>query len=119
MIIATIIATIAYIRFTSSVEKARGAEAYTVLADITTSENRYFLENSSWTNNFAFLDSYVAAPISPGNNFTYSVPNTGATTAYAQAARTSATGGRQSYGMCFASGKRLSCAAAVCNPGCP
>lgn len=113
-----ILAAIAMIRYGNVLESARQAEAYSVLAEIVSAENRYFLDgNNSYTTTITSLDCFTAAPGS--DNFTFSIPSTDASSGYAQAARISSTGGRQSYGMCLKGGKRAGCAADTCNPGCP
>ena len=118
IVIIGIIAAIAIIRYGSVLESARRAEAYSVLAEIVSAENRYFIDgNNSYTTTITSLDCFDTAPVS--DNFTFSIPSADASSGYAQAARTSATGGRQSYGMCLKGGDRAGCAADTCNPGCP
>jgi type IV pilus assembly protein PilE len=112
-----ILAGIAIIRYGPALESARRAEAYAVLTEIVTAEKRYYLDNNSYTTTITDLDSFDAVPASA--NFTFSVPSADASTGYAEAARSSATGGRLSYGMCLQSGRKASCAANTCNPGCP
>lgn len=117
-----IIASIAVIRYGPVLESGRRAEAYAVLSEIVTAEKRYYLDSdpSIYTATITNLDSFTTDPnLIPGRNFDYSVPSTDVSSGYAQAARTSGTGGRRSYGMCLESGKRAECDAAVCNPGCP
>jgi prepilin-type N-terminal cleavage/methylation domain-containing protein len=113
-----ILAAIAMIKYGGVQESARSAEAYSVLAEIVSAENRYFIDgNNTYTTTITSLDCFDTAPVS--DNFTFSIPSANASSGYAQAARTSATGGRQSYGMCLKGGKRAGCAAATCNPVCP
>lgn len=115
VVIIGILASLGIVQYGAVIEKSRSAEAYSVLADIVAAEKAYYLENDSYTDNFANLDSFTAAPQS--DSFTYSIPSTDSSTGYAQAAKKV---GIASYGMCFDSGKRNSCLdAEACDPDCP
>lgn len=107
VVIIGILASVAAIRYAGAIEKGRAAEAYSVLSDITGAERVYFVENNGYTANIAGLHNFDAVPSS--DNFNFSVPSTGSSNGYAQAARKSSSGGRLSYGMCLSSGKRGSC----------
>lgn len=118
VIIIGILASVAIVLYSGKpVEKARSAEAYSVLSEIVHAEKVYFIENSAYTTNFSNLDTFTAAPGS--DNFTFSIPSADTSAGYAQAARKLSGSGQLSYGMCLDSGKRASCDAATCNPGCP
>ncbi|MDI6606202.1 MAG: type IV pilin-like G/H family protein [Candidatus Omnitrophota bacterium] len=117
VIIIGILASIGIVQYGTVIEKSRGAEAYSVLADIVAAEKAYFVENDVYTATFSNLHSFTTAPTS--DNFTYSIASTDSSRGYTQAAR-KPNAGKNSYGMCFASGKRAVCPnASVCNPGCP
>lgn len=117
VIIIGILASVGIVQYGTVIEKSRSAEAYSVLADIVAAEKAYFVDNDAYTSTFTNLHSFTATPTS--DNFTYSIPSRDSSSGYAQAARISAVGGRKSYGMCFASGKRAVCNTTACNPGCP
>ena len=113
-----IVASIGLAQYSKVVEKARSAEAYFMLAQIVAAEKRYYLENNnSYTATLTNLDIFQSNPSS--SNFTFSIGSTDPSSGYAQAARTSSSGGRLSYGMCLNSGKQAPCDAGTCNPGCP
>lgn len=117
IVIIGILASIGYVNYGRSVEKARGAEAYSVLSEIVAAEQAYYVENDSYTSDFSKLATFTASPTS--DNFTYSIPSTDSSSGYTQAARKSSTSGRLSYGMCLESGKRASCDKDTCDPACP
>lgn len=117
VVVIGVLAAIGIVQYGQVMENARSAEAYSVLADVVAAEKAYFVDNDAYTATFSNLHSYTTAPTS--SNFTYSIPSIDSSTGYAQAARVSALGGRKSYGMCLDSGKRASCNADACNPGCP
>ena len=116
-VIIGILATTAIIKYGPVAEKARSAEAYSVLARIASAENVYRLENSAYTNN---IGSTTPLDIDPptSQNFTFDVTSTNLTTGYV-----SAIGivGRatKSYGMCLRTGETAVYAVnSACNPGC-
>jgi prepilin-type N-terminal cleavage/methylation domain-containing protein len=117
VVIIGVLASVGIVQYGQVIEKGRSAEAYSVLSDIVAAEKAYFVDNDAYTAVFGSLHSFTAAPTS--DNFTYTIPSVNANSGYAQAARVSAATGRRSYGMCLSSGKRASCGAASCNPGCP
>lgn len=118
VVIIGVLAVVAMSQYRNVIENARSAEAYSVLAEIVSAEKRYFLDNNgSYTTTIGSLDSFSGVPVS--TNFVFSVPSADASSGYAQAARINANSGRQSYGMCLDSGKRLACATATCDPICP
>ena len=72
IIVATILlilGSIALVKYSNVTEKARSAEAYAVLADIAAAESAYYVEYNGYTNNWANLDRYSAAPVSQNFNF--------------------------------------------------
>lgn len=121
LIIIGILASLALVQYNNVVEKARSAEAFSTLAVIVSAENRYLLENDSYTATIANLDAFDATPISA--NFTsFSIGSTDTSLGYAQAARkcpAAGCGSRKSYGICLKSGKQGTCSGDTCNPGCP
>lgn len=125
VIILGILAVIAIPRILANLETARGGEAYSTMRSIASAEMAYFANNGAFIGSFpiaADLDSdgttdiNLVQPMSP--NFTYTIPVITLGTARISAARTAATGGRRSYGMCIESGETCSAAAASCDPGC-
>jgi prepilin-type N-terminal cleavage/methylation domain-containing protein len=117
VVIIGILAGIGMIRYGNVLESARQAEAYSVLAEIVSAENRYFLDsNGSYTTTITDLDCFSTDndPSVTSNNFNFGV--TLSDGGYAEAIREVGT---SSYGMCLNGGKRKDCPAAdVCNPGC-
>ena len=95
VIIIGILASIAVPQYMTSIEKARSGEAAVNIGTIRTSVDRYWYQNASITNNFAYLD--VDNPNSITNKlYTYSLTDDGtdaSTRAYTiLATRTSAGG---------------------------
>ncbi|MDD4940005.1 MAG: type IV pilin protein [Candidatus Omnitrophica bacterium] len=120
VVVIGLLVLVAIANYAQAPESARAAEAYSMLAEISASENRYYMENSAYTTTLTDLDIFESAPSS--SNFTFSVPSADASSGYAQAARScpgAGCGTRKSYGMCFQSSKRASCGADICNPSCP
>jgi Tfp pilus assembly protein PilE len=62
--------SIALVKYGSVQEKARSAEAYSVLAEIAAAESAYDVDNTGYTSNFADLDRYDSAPASDNFDFT-------------------------------------------------
>ncbi len=116
IVIIGIIATIGVVIYSNMPEKARSAEAYSVLAEIVAAEKRYFLEQNCYTTNISNLDSFDAVPVS--NNFNFTIP-LATSSGYARAARNITTADRNSYCMCLDSAKKLANASNNCNPTCP
>jgi len=111
--ILLILSTIGLVQYSNVTEKARSAEAYAVLADITTSENSYYAENNNvYTVDFTKLDRYDSAPLS--QNFIFSIVGTN-DGAYALATKQGSA--QNSYAMCLKSAKK--CSDASCSAGCP
>ncbi len=115
VIIMGIIASVAVIKYGPVTEKARSAEAYSVLARIASAENVYRLEYSSYTANIDNLD--IDNPSS--SDFNFEVTSTDLSSGYASAK--GKNNAKNSYGMCLKSGKKKACNVvnSTCNPGCP
>ena len=95
-----ILAAIALVRYGSAQENAKSAEAFSVLSEIASAENRYAMEHSgSFTSTISNLDSFTADPAS--SHFTFSV-DTG--NKYAKATKISGQA-QYDYYMCIESGK--------------
>ena len=92
VIIITVLASIAVLRYGGVVEKARAAKAWSTLSDIVTAEKRYFLEGDSYTTTLTDLDIYDADPSDADDDFDYGFSNP-----WAKANRTGSGGGRLSY----------------------
>lgn len=117
-VILTVLASVALVRYSNVMEKARSAEAYSVLSDIVSAENGYFVENNAYTSTITQLDRYEAVPQS--SNFDFEVSSTDANSGYASAKGKGSA--QHSYGMCLKSAKKnaSACAAgSACDPGCP
>ena len=126
VIIIGILSAIAFPQFLAQIEKARKGEAITTMSSVRKAEQAYYAVNGSYATSFPITadidddgtdDVVMAEPSSP--NFTYSITAATSETAYIQAARTSDTGSRMSYGVCIQSGKEKECAADTCVPVCP
>jgi len=105
-VILGVLAAIALGYYPHGVEKAREAEAYSVLALIASAENSYRVEHNIYTNTLTLLDLFTSAPSS--KNFSFSVPDT-SVNGYGQATRIDTSGGSNSYYLCFGNGKRAPC----------
>ncbi len=108
-VIVSILAMTALVRYYGSLEKARSAEAYTVLADIAASESYYYLANDKYTTTWTDLDRYTAAPSSQNFNFSTALSNVAS--GYVQAV---ATKGTVNYYICIVGGKKSSGSAPTC-----
>jgi prepilin-type N-terminal cleavage/methylation domain-containing protein len=99
--IIALLASIVVVKYGPISEKARSAEAYSILAQIVSAENTYQLESS--TNSYSGDLSLLDIDLPTSQNFTFTV-DTGA--GYAKADHTIA-GGRatKDYYMCFSGGK--------------
>jgi prepilin-type N-terminal cleavage/methylation domain-containing protein len=74
IIVATIISIlvgVGLLVYTNVQEKARSAEAYSVLADIAAGETAYYVENNAYTSTWSDLNRFDSAPVS--DNFNYSL----------------------------------------------
>lgn len=98
VVLVLILGSVALVRYSSMIEKARSAEAYAVLADIAASENGYYVEYNAYTSTWANLDRYTSAPVS--ENFTFTLASN-----YAMAASTK---GGNNYCMSF-NGTKMTC----------
>jgi prepilin-type N-terminal cleavage/methylation domain-containing protein len=126
IVIIGILAAVALPRYFANVENARKAEAVSTMRSVREGELAYYANTGAYTATLPIsvdldddetVDVYVTAS-SP--NFTFSVQSAGVpASAYIQAARSAATGGRRSYGMCIQSARVATCDAATCNPVCP
>jgi prepilin-type N-terminal cleavage/methylation domain-containing protein len=117
VVIIGILASVSIVKYGPVSEKARSAEAYSVLARIASAENVYRLEYNVYTSTMNNLD--IDAPVS--NNFTYEVTSTNLESGYASAKGISGRA-NNSYGMCLKSGKKNTTPCLVnstCNPRCP
>ena len=110
--VVLILASIALVRYFSSVEKARSAEAYAVLADIAAAESGYYLEKDAYTTTWSDLDRYDSAPASTNFNFSTALANV--SSGYVQA-MANASAGTVNYYICITGGKKSSGTA----PSCP
>ena len=108
IVLIGILAGIAMIRYGPTQESAKSAEAFSILSEIASAENRYYLENSAYTSTISDLDSFSADPVS--THFTFSV-DTG--NKYSKAA--AKVGQAQNdYYMCIESGKTSTGSAPTC-----
>jgi prepilin-type N-terminal cleavage/methylation domain-containing protein len=128
VLIVGILASIALPRYFFTIEEARKGEAVSTLRTIREAETAYYISLGTYSATFPIVsdlnsdgatDLNLAHPQSVA--FTYSIVGGGGPvdSMYAQAARNGATAGRQTYSMCFASGKTANCSADTCDPGCP
>jgi prepilin-type N-terminal cleavage/methylation domain-containing protein len=99
VVIVSVLAGFALVKYSNVREKALSAEAYAVLADIVAAENGYYVEYGNYTTTWANLDRYSAAPTS--GSFNYSL---GATYG-----RATSTKGGKNYCMGFSGGGAITC----------
>jgi len=104
--IICILASVGLVLYQNVVEKARAAEAYSVLADIAASETAYLLEKSTYTSNWTDLDRFEGQPSS--DNFSYSLDIANGF------GKATSTKGSNDYYMCWANGLHQST-----QPSCP
>lgn len=100
IVIISILAVVALVRYRSVVERTRASKAWTTLFDIANAEKRYFLEEDSYTEDLLALDIYDADPSTADTDFEYSFnePNPNIFgDEWAIAARIGSEGGRLSY----------------------
>jgi prepilin-type N-terminal cleavage/methylation domain-containing protein len=125
IVIIGILAMIALPRYFVVLEDARRGEALSTMRTVRDAETALFTATGAYSATFPITvdlngdgtnDLTVVQPAS--TNFAYTMQGA-ADAMYVQAARSAATGNRQSYGMCVASGKVANCSAATCNPSCP
>jgi type IV pilus assembly protein PilE len=112
VLIVIILSSVALVKYGPISEKAYSAEAYSVLAQIASAENVYKLENTSYTSNMDNLD--IDDPNDTSQNFTYTVPVTGAG-AYALATPKTGSSAKNTYCMCLQGGLQST----TCPPSCP
>ena len=106
-----ILASVVMTRYGAAAEKARGAEAYAVLADIAAGENAYQVEYNAYTTDLTSLDRYSAVPAS--ENFDFSQAADQITKGgYVQALHKGKA--TVSYYMCINGGKRQSSTVPTC-----
>ncbi len=99
VVVVSVLASVAMIKYGPVTEKAYSAEAFSMLAQIVSAENAYQAENSSYTTDLALLDLDNTASM----NFNYSI-NAGLT--YAEADRTKTNKAKNNYYMCLNGGKQ-------------
>ncbi|MDD2927345.1 MAG: prepilin-type N-terminal cleavage/methylation domain-containing protein [Candidatus Omnitrophica bacterium] len=107
--IIVILARVALVKYYGALEKARSAEAYSVLADIASAETGYFTEYDAYTTTWSNLDRYDSAPSSSNFNFATALNNVAS--GYVQAI---ATAGSVNYYMCVSGGKKSAGSAPTC-----
>ncbi|MDD2680096.1 MAG: prepilin-type N-terminal cleavage/methylation domain-containing protein [Candidatus Omnitrophica bacterium] len=111
--IVLILASVALVRYYAAIEKARSAEAYSVLSDLVAAESGYYAENDAYTTTWSDLDRYDSAPSS--NNFDFSTAlDNAASSEYVQAVA-KAGAGTVDYYMCISGGNKSAGEA----PSCP
>lgn len=71
IVIISILASVALVRYRGVIEQARAAKAWRTLSDIAKAEKRYYLETSSITNVLTDLDIYDANPSIADTDFNY------------------------------------------------
>jgi prepilin-type N-terminal cleavage/methylation domain-containing protein len=108
--IVVILSRIGLVKYYGSIEKARSAEAYLVLADIAAAETGYYAENDVYTANWSKLDRYNAAPKSGNFNFTTALDTVAS--GYVQAI---ATKGTVNYYMCVNGANKSASSAPACS----
>jgi len=69
IIIIGVLAGIAIPQFMNTVEKAKGSEARSMIANIQKLEKIHYVENDAYTANFSDFDEITVAPDAPGGNF--------------------------------------------------
>ncbi|MFA4989505.1 MAG: prepilin-type N-terminal cleavage/methylation domain-containing protein [Candidatus Omnitrophota bacterium] len=107
--IVVILARIALVQYYGALEKARSAEAYSVLADIASAETGYYTEYDAYTTTWSNLDRYNSAP--PSSNFNFATALSNVASGYVQAI---ATTGTVDYYMCVSGGKKSAGSAPTC-----
>jgi len=73
IIIIGILATIGLSQYEKVVERGRAAEAKTILGDLRTVEEAFFLENDAYTDNMALLAVEAPQACTPTHYFRYSL----------------------------------------------
>jgi len=71
VVIVVILASVAIVRFGPVAERARSAEAYSVLSNIASAQSAYYVEKDAYTTVWSQLDLFDSAPLS--DNFTFSL----------------------------------------------
>ncbi len=102
------LAAVAIVRYTNTLERARSAEAYSVLADIASAQSAYYVEFDAYATSWGALDRFDAAPVS--QNFTFDV---NVTSGYVTATHISGKG-EVDYYMCVKGGVKGT-SAPTCN----